>query len=574
MAGEEIAHADPFAEWQSRAGFEVAPAPVIALGQLAPYRYAFDDGSKYPGGFGVTELLLTDYWTLRKRSSQLYEKNLYARGLIRRLVTNEINIGLHLEATPEEAILGLQEDALADWTELTENRFALWADNPKLCDQNERLTFGQIQELARTEALVAGDVLVVLRLDQRTGLPRVQLINGGSIQSPLGADQASGNKITHGVELDSSGRHVAFHVRQDDGSSKRLPAFGEKSGRRLAWLLYGTDKRLDDVRGKPLLALVLQALQEVDRFRDSTQRKAWLLATLAIWVKKGDPGITSSRPLTRVGVGGKTEIANSDGGSSPKRRFNTVEYVPGAVVDELNQGEEPQAFQTNGTVESFGVFEEAIIQGIAWGHEIPPEILTLSFNSNYSASQAAINEFKMYLNKVRTWFGGGFCQPVYVEWLLAETLTGKIQAASLLEAWRDSSQYDTFAAWISSDWSGQIKPAVDQSKLVGGYDAMIRLGAITLDRTSRELTGMKFSKNVKKLKRELATLAEALGPLSELEAAKKAPSGNDAGTADAEGQGEDGKADKIEGSGGYPRRRALELLAPGTVKQRGLYTRV
>jgi hypothetical protein len=103
---------------------------------------------------------------------------------------------------------------------------------------------------------------------------------------------------------------------------------------------------------------------------------------------------------------------------------------------------------------------------------------------------------------------------------------------------------------------------------------MIRLGAITLDRTSRELTGMKFSKNVKKLKRELATLAEALGPLSELEAAKKAPSGNDAGTADAEGQGEDGKADKVEGSGGYPRRRALELLAPGTVKQRGLYTRV
>jgi hypothetical protein len=55
---------------------------------LAPFRYSFDDGSKFAGGFGVTELLLADYWTLRQRSSQLFEQNLYARGLIRRLVTN------------------------------------------------------------------------------------------------------------------------------------------------------------------------------------------------------------------------------------------------------------------------------------------------------------------------------------------------------------------------------------------------------------------------------------------------------------------------------------------------------
>jgi predicted DNA-binding transcriptional regulator len=85
--------------------------------------------------FGYTELLITDYWTLRARSADLFQRNIYARGLIRRLVTNEINVGLHLEATPEEAILGKKEDELADWSEEVENRFRLWCDNPAICDQ-------------------------------------------------------------------------------------------------------------------------------------------------------------------------------------------------------------------------------------------------------------------------------------------------------------------------------------------------------------------------------------------------------------------------------------------------------
>ena len=239
---------------------QILPAPT-ALGQLSPWRYSFDDGSKFAGGYGFTQLLLTDYWTLRARSSELFETNLYARGVVRRLITNEINVGLHLEATPEEAILGLEEDALAEWSETVENRFQLWCDRAPLCDQAELQTFGALQAQARLEALVAGDVLVTMRQDARTGLPRIQLVNGSKVQAPFGIELSGGNTIKHGVELDPTGRQVAYWVLQDDRTSKRLPAYGEKSGRRLAWLLYGTDKRLDDVRGKPLLALVLQSLK-------------------------------------------------------------------------------------------------------------------------------------------------------------------------------------------------------------------------------------------------------------------------------------------------------------------------
>lgn len=500
-------------------------APMMALPMLAPFRYSYDDGTKFPGGYGPTNILITDYWTLRARSAELFESNLYARGLIRRLVTNEINVGLHLEATPEEDLLGYPEDGLAEWAEETECRFELWAENPVLCDQAERLTFGQLQAAARMEALVAGDVLVVNQQSPQSRLPKLRLINGAAVQTPLEfamSGKRGANRVVHGIEIDPNGRHVAFWIQDptDPMKGQRLPAFGEKSGRRLAWMVYGTDKRADDVRGKPLLALILQSLKEIDRFRDATQRKAVINSMLALFVKKGEatPG---TRPLTGGAIR-RTSDTTFDSNGAP-RTFTTQQHIPGVVIDELQHGEEPQAFQTNGTVETFGVFEEAMIQAIAWANEVPPEILTLGFSSNYSASQAAINEFKIYLNRVRTDFGNAFCKPVYLEWLLAETLLGKIDAPGLLEAFRDFSQYDTFGAWTSSDWSGHIKPAVDMTKLVKGYAELVNEGFITRDRAARELTGSKYSKNVQKIARENAELAEARSPLAQQEAAAKSP---------------------------------------------------
>ena len=503
-------------------------APSFAVSQLPAYRWSWNNGEKFPGGFGPTEFLLPDYWTLRARSAQLFKKNIYARGIVRRLVTNEINTGLHLEATPEEKVLGVPEDSLADWAEDVENRFAIWAREAYLCDHDERLSYGAIQALARQEALVVGDVLCVLRQDQRTRLPRLQLINGSKVRTPFGKDrQRDGNRVEHGVEIDKQGRHVAYWIQQHDDTGrpafKRLPAYGEKSGRRLAWLYYGSDKRMDEVRGEPLLGIVFQSLQEIDKYRDSTQRKALINSMLAMFVTK-----TADKPGTRPLTGGaiRRGLDTTLDTSNNERSFRTAELIPGLILDELQQGEEPKAFPTHGTDEKFGDFEEAIVQGVAWCFEIPPEILRLSFSSNYSASQAAINEFKIYLNRARHTFAECLCQPVYQEWLVAEVLAGRIKADGLLEAWRDPGMFAELGAWMSSDWAGQIKPAVDLTKLVKGYEGLIAMGACTRDRASRELTGTKYSKNVQKLARENEQLAAANKPIAELDKPPPPPGGS------------------------------------------------
>ena len=502
--------------------------PVITVDQLNPMSFSGQtntsylentifDGSKFLGGFGNTEIQEVDYWTVRARSRQLFRENLYAKGLINCLVTNEINKGLTPEACPEESILGISEDDLNAWSEVVETRFAIWADNPELCDWKRADNFGAIQRRVRTSSLIEGDMLVVLRPNQRTRLPAISLISGDSVQTPLGFESKvkNGNIIKHGVELDKHGRQVAYWVKQTDGTIKRLSAYGEKTGRKLAWLVYGSEILYDDVRGMPLLGIVLQSLKEVDRYRDSAQRKAVVNSILAMFIKKTEdkPG---TLPITGQAIRkDKNTVTDSDGA---QRSFDITKHVPGVVLEELQTGEEPVGFHSQGTDINFPVFEDAIICAIAWANRIPPEILKLGFSNNYSASQAAINEFKIYLDLVWNSFGAAVCRPIYIDWLLSEALTQRVNSPMLLESWRNPAKYDIYGAWISVLWYGSIKPSTDMLKQAKGSKMVVDEGWSTNAREARVITGTKFSRNIKRLKYENQMKVEAMRPLAEFRA--------------------------------------------------------
>jgi capsid protein len=488
--------------------------PTISMSDMPHVQIKNFDGESFDGGFGATQLLTADYWTLRTRSSQLFKTNLYAKGIIRRLVTNEINTGLTPELSPEEEIIGVKEDSLIDWTESVENRFLVWGSKKEVCDFRGIGTFGAIQRAARMEALVAGDVLVVLRMSPITGLPQVQLISGNSVRTPWDANPKKGNEIKHGVELDPSGRHVAFWIQQNDGSFKRLPARGEKSGRQLAWLVYGTELRLDEVRGEPILSILLQSLREIDRYRSSAQRKAVINSVLAMFIKR-----TQNGPPTLPMTGGakRKDSATVVDGDGTTRTLNLAKTQPGIVAEHLQPGEEPVGFHSQGVDEQFSKFEEAITSSMAWALEIPPEILRLSFSNNYSASQAAINEFKIYLNKFWGQWGEDFCSPIFNEWLLSELLSRRIVAKGLLDAWRDPNLYHIFGAWTMCDWYGSIKPSTDMYKQGRGSKLLVNEGWSTNSREARVTTGTRFSKNIKRLKKENEQKAEAARPLAEFQ---------------------------------------------------------
>jgi capsid protein len=489
--------------------------PINALSEFVGGVSSTWNGDKFPGGFGITkDYEIVDHWLLRKRSKQIFTENLYARGLVRRLLTNEINKGLALEATPDADILGLKPEDLAAWAENTERRHIIWGKNPDLCDHRGARTMGALERQARMMALVSGDVLVVLRQGP-VGLPTVDLIDAEHVSDPesdtlIRAVRNRGNKIEYGVEVTPSGRHIAFFVKQANGIHRRITALGAKTGRRQAWLLYGTERLIDDVRGQSLLGLVLQSLKELDRYRDAELRAAVVNSMIAMWVEKTENKM-SSLPIQGGAVRKDTVTTQDDSEGRKDVQFSSL--MPGMMLQELQHGEKPTSYDTKRPNVNMGVFEAAVINGIAWANEIPPEVLTLAFQNNYSASRGAVNEFKMYLERVRAGFGEEFKDPIYQEWLLSEVLSNNIVAPGFLEAWRDPLKWDKYGAWVLADWSGAIKPNVDLLKEVKAYKELVAEGWITRDRASRDLTGMKYSKTVQQLVSENGQLVEALKPL-------------------------------------------------------------
>lgn len=504
--------------------FASAPkTPVIGVDQLpsaaagnydAPYQYAQLNGDKFVNGFGATQLQLIDYWSLRNRSIQLYNENIYAEGLINRFITNIINTGLTLEAKPVASILGVDQESLNEWTDDVEARFTMYCNNPQLVDYYGEKTLSQLQVQRELQALVEGDVLVVHHFDTKTNLPKIQLISSNCIQSPLDGENgvADGHYVEYGVEFDVKGREVAYHVLKEDGKYARYPRVGARSGRRVANLYRPGKRIMGQARGMPLIGNVLQSLREIDRYRDSVQRKALATSFLALAVEK-DADTIGAKPLASA-ASRSSNISSKDG----SYKLNLKDFNPGVFIDDMPAGHKIKMMGSDGTDLSFGDFEAAIINSVAWSKGMPPEILKMSFGSNYAASKQATAEFNMFLDSERTATTTTNDQPLYKEWLYVEVVKGNIKAPGMVESWNDPNKHALVGAWTQSDWSGSVKLNADFVKEVQGWKLAVESTFATNEMACKALFGKKHNLIVKQLEHENAKVAlanEALGDFAE-----------------------------------------------------------
>ncbi len=482
----------------------------------AGYRYTRHDGEKYEGGLGPIEILYTDYWSQRRRSNTFFKRNLYARGIIRRIVGNVVNTGQVLAANPNAAMLPIDEDAADTWAENVNDLFEAWGELAEVCDFKKLYTFGQWQRVAKAEALIAGDVLVVEHHNSATGLPTYELIDGDMVQTPYDAQNKIGksHRIDNGVEMTKDGEHVAFWVVQEGFKHKRIKATGA-NGRRIAWLYYGTDKRHTEARGEPLLTLVMQNIAEIDKMRDATQRKASLGAQIVGFIQRQIGGKTAgTKPFSS---GAQRRVQDTDFvGDGTERRTNIAETPFGMMVEGLAEGEEIKAFTNDTTDEKFGEFEEAILRAVAWALGMPYSVLAMQFDSSYSASRGEIKEFEAVIHEMRDRDADTLLRPVYRSWLRAMVLNRRIDAPGFLAAARNPREFATYAAWTRSQWYGMVKEAVDLEKETRGRGEQIKLGALTRTKAARMLTGTSFKTNMRKLAKENQMLADAMRPILEL----------------------------------------------------------
>jgi len=454
-------------------------------------------GWNYAGG-SAREDINDNLSVLRQRSRDLYMGVPIATGAVKTMRTNVVGRGLMLKPTVDAEVLKLTAAQAQQLEKEITREWALWAESPD-CDMARIDNFYELQQLAFLNWLASGDTLVLLPTKKRKNQPydlRVQLVEADRLSSPNNFDTFD-NQIVGGVEVDKDGEVVAYHFSKHHPLSyanermewQRVEAYGEKTGRKNVLHLMCRE-RIDQRRGVPFLAPVIEALKQLGRYTDAELIAAVISGLFTVFIEK-----ESNEDGEPVGSG----IAEED--LIDEDDENSLELGPGAILD-LAEGEKAHDINPGRPNKNFSGFVEAICRQIGAALEIPYELLLKHFTSSYSASRGALEEawkmFKMY----RAWMANDFCQPVYEEWLAEAVAKGRIKAPGFFT---DPLRRK---AYCKAQWNGPARGLLNPVQEVGAAVTRVENGFSTRSAETMEMAGGDFYSNCEQLKQEEKKLKE------------------------------------------------------------------
>lgn len=473
--------------------------------------------------------------TLRQRGRMLYMSSPIATGAINTNRTKVIGPGLTLNSAIKWELLGMTSEAAKAWQRKTEAEFSLWSNKKENCDATGINNFYGMQQLAVVSWLASGDVFALFKRYPANKLNpyslRIHLIEADRVSTPSdhrpyvwcrtgGKNEATGNDIFDGVEVDAQGRIVAYHISDkfpgdnpvDTFEWARIAAYGEKTGLPNILQIMSSE-RADQYRGITYLAQVIEPLLQVNRYTQSELVAALVQSFFTAWITtKTDPSVI---PFNETG----SSVISGEGGSEPgggiSSNENDHEMGPG-TIHHLAEGEDITFGSPNIPTPGFESFTKSIFQQVGAALEIPYDVLLKKFDASYSASRAALLEAWEAFRMRRKWIEEKFCQPVYELWLAEAVARGRIKAPGFFD--------DPLvrAAWCSAHWIGPVQGHLDPLKEIKADIMAINRGIKTHEQVTREYGSSDWQDNAEQLRRETDLLSQ-IKELSEPEVPDEAP---------------------------------------------------
>lgn len=415
------------------------------------------DGEKTEGELGRANVIYPDYYTAGERAWELQLTNDVAKLVMNKWITWLIGKGLRFNAIPpKDKIKGLNQNK---FIEDVEYRFRNYL-NSRYCDYSSMVDFHTQEKECDYNALVRGDVLVVLRVEN--GRVTRQLIDGANVQTPLNFE--SKNQILEGVEYDIKGQHVAYHIYNNDLKFQRIPAIHKQTGLKMAYLVYGSKFRLNETRGLPMLIEDFEKIKNIERYVDATVKNAEVSSEL-VFINEHDATSTGENILKNNVLKGLTSSLSDESELPNASCFkNSLTKLTKGVALNNTIGAKIKMLKPD-AANTMPDFLESNLKLIFGSAGIPYEVAMSVYNNNYSASRAAIKDWEHNLKVKTDDIAKQTYQPFYELWLYNEILLGNIDAYQLVEAYRNS-DYVSISAINKASFTGVAVPSIDPLKEV------------------------------------------------------------------------------------------------------------
>lgn len=443
------------------------------------------DGEKTLGELGVVVKNIPDFERLRLRSYDAYATIDTVKIIASKFFFWVIGSGLKLQIEPNRTVLKsegiINDDAFyADFQKLVEARFMIYA-NSKNCDYLKEKSLHQLALDFYQATFLGGDTLAVVRFE-KTG-PNIQFISGDHVRNPdvgseyFGLATENGNHIVDGIEIDSKGSHIAYYVNVKPKANdlvvkyERIPAIGAKSQKRLAWMIYGKKISPDHLRAVPEMSQSLEKINKLDRYTEASVTKAEQAAKIVYSIEHEEFS-TGESHLQNVVARKRGETINPITGSDytlADGLANKITETTSGQAYNMPNGATLKAFESS-IETTFSDFYSTIFKTISAGVDLPPEVAMQEYNSNYSASRAAINSFGYVIFIKRHKFAHDFYIPFFKLWLEFEILNNKIEAPGYIE---NIGNFMVTESYSQCRFTGKNMPHIDPLKEIKAVREML-----------------------------------------------------------------------------------------------------
>lgn len=432
-----------------------------------------------------------------------------ATAAIDRRVTYTIGTGMMAIPQLDADRLGLTDDQAAELTAQIMRDYDRYMSSTDP-DAERAATGYEQQEIVLRSRLETGDILGIrvmpTEIEQPGRLSSMawKLIEGDRIVSPTGHTEGEKSPkykavIVYGVEQDNFGAAQAYHVLrkpQQNGNigrtandTVRVPAWGEKSPLPSS-LLVMKKTRPEQARGIPILAPVLETLKQVSDLTDAELFAAVMGAMLAIVYKS--PG-AAALPEADYGSG---DIVQSDGPLpetlGPQQRSDY--RLEAGTVLELDTDCEVDVKTPGRPNPAFDPFFQALAKQLAAALETPVEVLLLSFESSYTASKAALENFYVLVRREQASLASHWCDAHYRCWLWEQVARGRYPLIGT--DFFDNAEIR--ALWSEVRHQGDGKLSLDPAREAKAFEIYEAHGWATGEQITAMLFGGDYAANVSK----------------------------------------------------------------------------